>query len=112
MKTSIINYIQLLYSLIVFNQYDLVSHVKMHWCIVEISLISPNSVIDSVLYSFQDKVLISQWKDEIINGHKLSAQIVASMTTKASKMYGAAITNSPSSENFKPPLEHRNSNGS
>ncbi|XP_022338831.1 G protein-coupled receptor kinase 3-like isoform X1 [Crassostrea virginica] len=59
-----------------------------------------------------DKVLISQWKDEIINGHKLSAQIVASMTTKASKMYGAAISNSPSSENFKPPLEHRNSNGS
>ncbi|XP_061162225.1 beta-adrenergic receptor kinase 2-like isoform X2 [Saccostrea echinata] len=59
-----------------------------------------------------DKVLISQWKDEIINGHKLSAQIVARMTTKASKMYGAAITNSPSSENFKPPLEHRNSNGS
>lgn len=61
---------------------------------------------------FQDKVLISQWKDEIINGHKLSAQIVANMTTKASKMYGAAISNSPSSENFKPPLEHRNSNGS
>lgn len=59
-----------------------------------------------------DKVLISQWKDEIINGHKLSAQIVANMTTKASKMYGAAISNSPSSENFKPPLEHRNSNGS
>ena len=27
-------------------------------------------------------------------------------------MYGAAISNSPSSENFKPPLEHRNSNGS
>lgn len=66
----------------------------------------------SIFNLFQDKVLISQWKDEIINGHKLSAQIVASMTTKASKMYGAAISNSPSSENFKPPLEHRNSNGS
>lgn len=66
----------------------------------------------SLSLKFQDKVLISQWKDEIINGHKLSAQIVANMTTKASKMYGAAISNSPSSENFKPPLEHRNSNGS
>lgn len=38
--------------------------------------------------------------------------MMAQMTTKASKMYGAAIANSPSSENFKPPLEHRNSNGS
>ncbi|XP_021370449.1 beta-adrenergic receptor kinase 2-like isoform X1 [Mizuhopecten yessoensis] len=59
-----------------------------------------------------DRVLINQWKDEIISGYKTSTQMMAQMTTKASKMYGAAIANSPSSENFKPPLEHRNSNGS
>lgn len=58
-----------------------------------------------------DKVLITQWKDEIINGHKTSLQIMSNMTSKGFKIYGA-LTNSPSTENFKPPLEHRNSNGS
>ncbi|KAK3576688.1 hypothetical protein CHS0354_024296 [Potamilus streckersoni] len=59
-----------------------------------------------------DKVLINQWKDEIINGFKMSAQIMANMNKKASKMYGADITHSPSTENFRPPFEHQNSNGS
>lgn len=60
--------------------------------------------------ALQDKVLINQWKDEIINGFKLSTQIMANMNKKASKMYGAEI-NSSNSE-YRPPLEHRNSNGS
>lgn len=61
---------------------------------------------------FQDKVLINQWKDEILNGFKLSTQIMANMNKKASKMYGAEINNSSNTDNFRPPLEHRNSNGS
>ena len=61
--------------------------------------------------SFQDKVLINQWKDEILNGFKTSTQIMATMNKKASKMYGADLNN-PNPENFRPPLEHRNSNGS
>ncbi|WAR01303.1 ARBK2-like protein, partial [Mya arenaria] len=58
----------------------------------------------------EDKVLINQWKDEIINGYKLSTQIMANMNKKASKMYGAEINNT--NFEFRPPLEHRNSNGS
>ncbi|XP_052219143.1 beta-adrenergic receptor kinase 2-like isoform X2 [Dreissena polymorpha] len=57
-----------------------------------------------------DKVLINQWKDEIINGFNLSTQIMANMNKKASKMYGAEIN--LSNPDFRPPLEHRNSNGS
>lgn len=67
--------------------------------------------ISAIFFVFQDKVLITQWKDEIINGHKTSLQIMSNMTSKGFKIYGA-LTNSPSTENFKPPLEHRNSNGS
>ncbi|XP_076434860.1 G protein-coupled receptor kinase 3-like isoform X2 [Babylonia areolata] len=59
-----------------------------------------------------DRVLINQWKDEIINGFNLSSQIMANMNKKASKLYGSAIANSPSNENLRSPLEHRNSNGS
>ncbi|XP_060605266.1 beta-adrenergic receptor kinase 2-like isoform X2 [Ruditapes philippinarum] len=59
-----------------------------------------------------DKVLINQWKDEILNGFKLSTQIMANMNKKASKMYGAEINSSSNADNFRPPLEHRNSNGS
>lgn len=58
-----------------------------------------------------DKVLINQWKDEILNGFKTSTQIMATMNKKASKMYGADLNN-PNPDNFRPPLEHRNSNGS
>ncbi|KAL4224317.1 Beta-adrenergic receptor kinase 2 [Mactra antiquata] len=58
-----------------------------------------------------DKVLINQWKDEILNGFKLSTQIMANMKKKACKMYGAEINNSANPE-LRPPLEHRNSNGS
>ncbi|XP_053375914.1 beta-adrenergic receptor kinase 2-like isoform X3 [Mercenaria mercenaria] len=59
-----------------------------------------------------DKVLINQWKDEILNGFKLSTQIMANMNKKASKMYGAEINSSSNADNYRPPLEHRNSNGS
>lgn len=62
-------------------------------------------------FFFQDKVLINQWKDEIVNGFKMSTQIMATMNKKASKMYGADLNNQ-NQENFRPPLEHRNSNGS
>ncbi|ESO95561.1 hypothetical protein LOTGIDRAFT_144613 [Lottia gigantea] len=58
-----------------------------------------------------DRVLITQWKDEIINAYKMTAQIMANMNKKASKLYGSDLTNSPSNENLKTPLEHRNSNG-
>ncbi|XP_055957798.1 beta-adrenergic receptor kinase 2 [Patella vulgata] len=58
-----------------------------------------------------DRVLITQWKDEIISAFKISAQIMANMNKKASKLYGSDLTNSPSNENLKSPLEHRNSNG-
>ena len=37
----------------------------------------------------QDRVLINQWKDEIINGFKLSAQIMANMNKKVRNKYGA-----------------------
>ncbi|XP_070206048.1 G protein-coupled receptor kinase 3-like isoform X1 [Littorina saxatilis] len=59
-----------------------------------------------------DRVLINQWKDEIINGFNLTSQIMANMNKKASKLYGSEIANSPSNENLRAPLEHRNSNGS
>ncbi len=38
---------------------------------------------------WQDRVLINQWKDEIINGFKLSAQIMANMNKKVRNKYGA-----------------------
>ncbi|XP_025091911.1 LOW QUALITY PROTEIN: beta-adrenergic receptor kinase 2-like [Pomacea canaliculata] len=59
-----------------------------------------------------DRVLINQWKDEIINGFNLSSQIMANMNKKASKLYGSEFSSSPSNENLRAPLEHRNSNGS
>ena len=34
-------------------------------------------------------MLINQWKDEIINGFKLSAQIMANMNKKVRNKYGA-----------------------
>ena len=34
-------------------------------------------------------MLISQWKDEIISGFKLSAQIMANMNKKVRNKYGA-----------------------
>lgn len=63
-------------------------------------------------FGFQDRVLITQWKDEIITAYKTSAQIMATMNKKASKLYGSDLVNSPSNENLRAPLEHRNSNGS
>ncbi|XP_013421882.1 beta-adrenergic receptor kinase 2 [Lingula anatina] len=59
-----------------------------------------------------DRVLITQWKDEIINGFRMSEQIMANMNKKVSKLYGTDYSLSHSTDNFKPPLEHRNSNGS
>jgi hypothetical protein len=37
---------------------------------------------------------------------------MATMNKKASKLYGSEIGTSPSNENLRAPLEHRNSNGS
>ncbi|XP_074641523.1 G protein-coupled receptor kinase 3-like [Tubulanus polymorphus] len=62
-----------------------------------------------------DRVLINQWKDEIMNGFKLSTQIMATMNKKASKMYGADLVHNPALNReiySKQPLEQRNSNGS
>ena len=60
---------------------------------------------------FQDRVLINQWKDEIINGFKLSSQIMQKMNKKATKLYGGDACNN-SSNYAHTPLEQRNSNGS
>ncbi|KAL8602463.1 Beta-adrenergic receptor kinase 2 [Nucella lapillus] len=59
-----------------------------------------------------DRVLINQWKDEIINGFNMSSQIMANMNKKVSKLYGSAPTKTPPyQDNMRRPLEHRNSNG-
>ncbi|XP_064620029.1 G protein-coupled receptor kinase 3-like [Lineus longissimus] len=64
-----------------------------------------------------DRVLINQWKDEIMNGFHLSTQIMGKMNKKASKMYGAdmpggQVTGHNAEIYTKQPLEQRNSNGS
>ncbi|BFZ18871.1 hypothetical protein BsWGS_21911 [Bradybaena similaris] len=74
---------------------------KMENCIVL------NLKSDKIVITSPDKVLINQWKDEIIQGFNTSAQILATMNKKASKLYGSEIPGSPSSE-FRNPLEHRN----
>jgi len=38
---------------------------------------------------FQDRILIKQWKDEIMNGFQLSTQIMANMNKKVRRKYGA-----------------------
>lgn len=60
-----------------------------------------------------DRVLINQWKDEIINGFKLSSQILANMNKKVRKKYGADLAGGQGNMSSNhPPLEQRNSNGS
>ncbi|XP_055861541.1 beta-adrenergic receptor kinase 2-like isoform X2 [Biomphalaria glabrata] len=75
---------------------------KMENCIVL------NLKTDKIIITSPDKVLINQWKDEIIQGFNLSTQIVATMNKKASKLYGSDIPGSPSTESLRNPLEHRN----
>ncbi|RUS74310.1 hypothetical protein EGW08_017933 [Elysia chlorotica] len=75
---------------------------KMENCIVL------NLKTDKIIITSPDKVLINQWKDEIIQGFNLSTQIVATMNKKASKLYGSDLPGSPSSESLRNPLEHRN----
>ncbi|GAB1602107.1 beta-adrenergic receptor kinase 2-like [Argonauta hians] len=48
-----------------------------------------------------DKVIINQWKEEILGGFRASTKMQSKMNKKASKLYGADV-----------PIEHRNSNGS
>jgi len=54
-----------------------------------------------------DRVLINQWKDEIINGFKLSAQIMANMNKKVRNKYGADFALQQQALE-----QQRNSNGS
>lgn len=58
---------------------------------------------------FQDRVLINQWKDEIINGFKLSSAIMANMNKKVRNKYGADFQ-VEMAQNAT--MEQRNSNGS
>ncbi|XP_076452938.1 G protein-coupled receptor kinase 3-like [Babylonia areolata] len=58
----------------------------------------------------QDRVLINQWKDEIISGFNMSSQIMANMNKKVSKLYGTDPANAPGFHNMRPLLVHRNSN--
>lgn|SRR6218665_1122888 len=39
----------------------------------------------------QDRVLINQWKDEMISGFRLSSQIMANMNKKVRSKYGAEM---------------------
>nr|AGJ70292.1 G protein-coupled receptor kinase b [Terebratalia transversa] len=59
-----------------------------------------------------DRVLITQWKDEIDNGFKMSSQIMANMNKKVMKLYGTDYKLDSLDHNYKHPLEQRNSNGS
>ena len=67
--------------------------------------------MERVCFFLQDKVLINQWKDEIIQGFTISAQIMANMNKKASKLYGSDLPGSPMTDCQRHILEHRNSNG-
>ncbi|CAD5125386.1 DgyrCDS13623 [Dimorphilus gyrociliatus] len=68
-----------------------------------------------------DKILINQWKDEIINGFKLSSQIMANMNKKVRNKYGAdtamggstdhSDSATPSQNVQHQSVEQRNSNG-
>lgn len=46
----------------------------------------------SLFVSVKDRVLINQWKDEIISGFRLSSQIMANMNKKVRSKYGADMT--------------------
>lgn len=60
-----------------------------------------------------DRVLINQWKDEIISGFKLSAQIMANMNKKVRNKYGADFGMVQDPSQAHPAIEQqRNSNGS
>jgi len=48
-----------------------------------------NIIKYSVVICRQDRVLINQWKDEVINGFRLSSQILANMNKKVRSKYGA-----------------------
>ena len=58
-------------------------------------------------------MLINQWKDEIISGFKLSAQIMANMNKKVRNKYGADFGMVQDPSQAPPAIEQqRNSNGS
>lgn len=44
-----------------------------------------------IVFVTQDKILLRQWKDELVEGFKKSAQIMASINKKASKIFGANV---------------------
>ncbi|ELU07758.1 hypothetical protein CAPTEDRAFT_103369 [Capitella teleta] len=66
---------------------------------------------NKVAITSPDRVLINQWKDEIISGFKLSAQIMANMNKKVRNKYGA-VPGGNGIDGGHPPLEHRNSDDS
>ncbi|XP_067934508.1 G protein-coupled receptor kinase 3-like [Watersipora subatra] len=43
-----------------------------------------------------DRILLTQWRDEILHGFQTSTQIMATMNKKASRMYGATIEDNSS----------------
>jgi len=83
-------------------QPDFQKHQKMENCIVL------NMKNEKIIITSPDKVLINQWKDEIIQGHNLSAQIMATMNKKASKLYGSEVPGAPLTDCQRHILEHRN----
>lgn len=61
--------------------------------------------------------MINQWKDEIINGFKLSAQIMANMNKKVRNKYGADFLAAQQAvdihgQHMHNAIEQKNSNGS
>lgn len=81
---------------------DFQKYQKMENCIVL------NLKSDKIIITSPDKVLINQWKDEIIQGFNLSTQIMANMNKKASKLYGSDLPGSPMTDCQRHILEHRN----
>lgn len=56
----------------------------------------------------QDKILIAQWKDELLKGFRLSTQILSTVTPKVCRVYGAGTETTTVS---KEPLGPSSSNG-
>lgn len=59
-----------------------------------------------VFVSFKDRVLINQWKDEIISGFRLSSQIMANMNKKVRSKYGADMLTANNGINGNAPQPH------
>lgn len=65
-----------------------------HICIFDAVLLLVVTLTFISISRLQDRILLTQWKDEIVHGFQLSTQIMANMNKKVSRMYGAPIDTS------------------